>query len=84
MFTLPQGFMRIRHFGFLANRCRKTKLARIRACLASKETSDEPGQLELDSRQSEMGHSQAPICPHCKAGHLIAVTEIAPRRIEYG
>ena len=29
--VLPKGLMRIRHYGFLANRCRKEKLAQIRA-----------------------------------------------------
>ena len=31
---LPEGFMRIRHYGFLANRCRERKLAVIREALA--------------------------------------------------
>jgi len=31
--TLPKGFRRIRHFGFLANACRATKLTRIRTAL---------------------------------------------------
>jgi len=31
--TLPKGFRRIRHFGFLANACRTGKLARIRTAL---------------------------------------------------
>ena len=31
--VLPKGLMRIRHYGFLANRCRKAKLAQIRALL---------------------------------------------------
>ena len=30
---LPKGLMRIRHFGFLANRCRREKLAAIRKAL---------------------------------------------------
>ncbi len=29
----PRGLMRIRHYGLLANRCRKSKLTQIRACL---------------------------------------------------
>ncbi len=32
---LPKGLMRIRHFGFLANRVRQEKLARIRQALRS-------------------------------------------------
>ena len=29
--VLPKGFMRIRHYGFLANACRKRKLGLIKA-----------------------------------------------------
>jgi hypothetical protein len=31
--VLPDGFMRIRHFGFLTNRCKKKTLARCRELL---------------------------------------------------
>lgn len=31
--VLPLGFMRIRHYGFLANACRRQHLVRIRRCL---------------------------------------------------
>ena len=34
---LPDGFVRIRHFGFLANRCRKKKLDRCRQLLCGPE-----------------------------------------------
>ena len=40
--VLPKGFMRIRHFGFLANRCRRDKLEQIRKCLAEAVTIDRP------------------------------------------
>lgn len=33
--VLPKGFMRVRHFGFLANRCRARRLAQIRTALAA-------------------------------------------------
>ena len=32
--VLPNGLMRVRHYGFLANRCRAGKLKQIRQCLA--------------------------------------------------
>ncbi len=35
--VLPQGFMRVRHFGFLANRCRRQKLKQIRWALREPE-----------------------------------------------
>ena len=37
--TLPDGFHRIRHYGFLANRHRQTKLALCRKLLARASTS---------------------------------------------
>lgn len=41
--VLPDGFVRIRHFGFLANRCRKEKIARVRLLLSwVQQTSDKP------------------------------------------
>ena len=33
--VLPKGFMRVRHFGFLANRCRVRRLSEIRDALAA-------------------------------------------------
>jgi hypothetical protein len=33
--VLPSGFQRIRHYGFLANRCRLAKLAHCRQLLAA-------------------------------------------------
>lgn len=80
---LPKGFMRIRHFGFLANRCRKTKLAQIRACLDAS-VPVEHGQGESEDSQQDKGESVAPKCPHCKIGHLVVRGEITPRRTEYG
>ena len=35
--VLPDGFRRIRHFGFLANACRAVKLAQVRAALDAPE-----------------------------------------------
>jgi hypothetical protein len=39
---LPPGLMRIRHYGFLANRCRTAKLAQIHACLEAAAEASEP------------------------------------------
>ncbi len=42
--VLPPGLMRIRHYGFLANRCREAKLKVIRAELQSLKTAGtDPG-----------------------------------------
>ncbi len=81
---LPQGFMRIRHFGFLANRCRQTKLGQIRAYLEIAENVSEPAQIESDGKPPDTGEPQRSPCPRCKSGRLIVLYEIAPRRIAYG
>lgn len=80
---LPQGFMRIRHFGFLANRCRKVKLAQIRAFLETAEVANEPDP-ELDPDRPGPGEITAPPCPRCQKGRLVGLYEIAPRRTAYG
>ena len=81
---LPQGFMRIRHFGFLANRCRQAKLAQIHAYLKIAENVSEPAQIESDGKHPDTGEPQMSPCPRCKSGYLIVLYEIAPRRIAYG
>ena len=37
MHIVPRGLMRVRHYGFLANRCRKRKLAEVRCALEATE-----------------------------------------------
>jgi hypothetical protein len=39
--VLPKGFVRIRHFGFLANRLRASRLALSQQLLASSSATDE-------------------------------------------
>jgi len=57
--VLPRGFVRIRSFGFLANRHRAEKLALIRRLLASDETSLPP--FPPIEPMEDLG----PRCPHC-------------------
>jgi len=70
---LPKGFVRIRYFGFLANRSRKTKLAHIRGLLGAPDLAIViPATTELDS-DTEAGTQvigQGRLCPSCGAGHL--------------
>src|SRR5206468_6203616 len=71
MHAVPTGFMRIRHFGLLANRFRTRNLARCRALLASPSLAREADRptLMLDNHQR---------CPLCDRGFMI-VKEILPR-----
>ena len=52
MHIVPKGLMRVRHYGFLANRCRKRKLAEVRSALdqpvaADEASGEEAGRVPL-------------------------------------
>jgi hypothetical protein len=65
--VLPSGLVRIRHFGFLANRVRKHKLIQCRALLAA---SAVPILIDPDNSTSvDDPHA----CPICKRGRLIVI-----------
>jgi hypothetical protein len=60
---LPTGFVRIRQFGFLANRARGKKLALCRALL---------GAVPHDNSR-EIERQEVKRCPACKIGRLILI-----------
>src|SRR6266851_820490 len=64
--VLPDGFVRIRHFGFLANRVRKEKLERCRALLAGTSAlTDTPIIARRDGKAEEEERTR---CPACRSG----------------
>jgi hypothetical protein len=60
---LPTGFVRIRQFGFLANRAREKKLALCHALLGSVPP-DNSSKIELQDAKR---------CPACKIGRMILI-----------
>ena len=66
--VLPSGLVRIRHFGFLANRVRRQKLLQCRALLA---TSQPP--IPIDSDDSTTSIEDPHGCPICKLGRLVVI-----------
>ena len=65
--VLPQGFVRIRHFGFLANRHRKTSLELCRRLLQVRPTVAAGATVDLD----------LPPCRACRAGRLRIVEHLS-------
>lgn len=59
--VLPKGFMRIRHFGYLANRCRRKKLAQIKRCCQRN------SKIKV-AKQVPKQHKWP--CPACQSGEL--------------
>jgi len=71
--AVPRGFMRIRHFGLLANRVRSRNLSICRQSIAVPSAvaqCDPAPQLPLCPK--------LPLCPICQRGHLIAGPNLSP------
>jgi len=66
--TLPKGFVRIRHFGFLCNRLKTASLERCREFLPI-EADDQ--HTEPEERQAQL--DDAPRCPRCKQGRMLVI-----------
>ena len=76
----PEGLMRIRHYGFLANRCRQRKLARIRAALARiRAALALPAEQDDAAQSADSGDPSYP-CPECRRGRLRILATILPGR----
>ncbi|RJT35003.1 IS91 family transposase [Mesorhizobium waimense] len=73
--VLPDGFHRIRYYGFLGNRHRAQKLARCRALIGMPvaEPSIDPSAKDYRDRYEDLtGHSLR-TCPVCHQGQMIVI-----------
>ena len=76
---LPEGFMRIRQYGFLSNAAKKKKLARIRELI--QEVSDTKTETHNDKENIEGTAPHHPFeCPQCKKGTLVKYKEVTAVR----
>lgn len=73
---LPRGFVRIRQYGFLANRCRASRLTLARQLLAV-------GPLPREPCHGASGEPASWKCPHCGAdmqiGRNLSASQLASR-----
>jgi hypothetical protein len=76
--VLPSGFVRIRHYGLLANRHRREKLARCRELLGVSSQADiePPDPIPPAGRESTVTPTR--VCPRCGAGRMIVIAELPP------
>lgn len=84
--VLPEGFMRIRHYGFLSNRTRQQRLRMIRACLHAPtpriKSDDEPRPHGQGNANHETETACGCPCPKCRVGHLHVCGEIPAKPID--
>ena len=72
--VLPEGFQRIRHYGFLANRYRKQKLARCRELLNM--PAPQPHchvKSDYRDRYEELTGKSLKTCPVCQKGQMVII-----------
>jgi hypothetical protein len=82
MHVVPKGFMRIRHYGFLANCNRKTKLMQCRAFFGKKSPVKPAGKRTSWIEAFKALHGYDPRrCRRCKAGIMEIVAVIDPVRM---
>jgi len=77
--VLPRGFVRLRHFGLLANTHRRIKLERCRELLGDRE----PQQVAVTPAQGDeppSANESTSSCPACEAGTM-ARTDIVILRM---
>jgi Putative transposase/Transposase zinc-binding domain len=74
MHVLPAGFVRIRHYGFLANRTCREKLELCRTLLAAL-TTPQPVVAEPapEPKEAVEGRPEAHVCPACSEGRMVIV-----------
>jgi hypothetical protein len=80
--VLPDGFQRIRYYGFLANRYREQKLARCRQLLAMPQPVAPDDQVAGDYRDQyeELTGASLTECPVCQRGHMVIIEVLQPAK----
>jgi len=76
--VVPGGFVRIRHFGFLANRTRRTKLARCRALLTPPPAPAASAIESVAALMRRLTGIDIERCPRCQQGRLHVTEILAP------
>lgn len=74
--ALPPSFMRIRHFGFLANRSKGCDLQRCRELLGLSPEPPEEEPLTTQEQLRELTGKDPAQCPACKTGVLKVIAEL--------
>ena len=67
--SLPKRFVRIRHYGFLANRNRSTNLAAIRQLMGLSEPPEKP-VAPVEVMMQQLTGIDITVCPCCKKGKM--------------
>jgi hypothetical protein len=73
--VLPRGFVKIRHFGYLANRERKRALHLCSILLRPSRVGDQPEALPARAREQRT-------CPYCQHGRLVPLVRLSAAQLQ--
>ena len=76
--AIPDSFMRVRHFGFLANRRKKEALSRCRALLGLTPVVVRAETKTTEELVLELTGKNLHACPACQVGRMKVVGELVP------
>jgi hypothetical protein len=77
--VLPHQFIKIRHYGLLSTRNRRTKLAQAQHLLGQVPSAAEPGEkVPWDAILYRLTGTDPTRCPHCANGHMIPKQILLP------
>ena len=76
--VLPEGFQRIRYYGFLANRDRRNKLALCRQLLGMQNSSQRASIKDYRQHYQELTGRSLTLCPRCQKGQMVIVASLPP------
>jgi hypothetical protein len=74
--VLPDGFMRVRHFGFLANRTKKHALSQCRKLLGLNPALPEIPKRSAQELLREITGIDLSRCPRCQKGMMFVVAKL--------
>jgi hypothetical protein len=76
--VLPEGFQRIRYYGFLANRDRRKQLALCRQLLGMQTLSQTTSVKDYREHYQELTGRSLTLCPRCQRGQMVIVESLPP------
>ncbi|HUN87134.1 MAG TPA: IS91 family transposase [Terracidiphilus sp.] len=76
--VLPEGFQRIRYYGFLANRHRQEKLVVCRRLLGMLPSGTSAQPKDYRQRYEELTGRSLLLCPQCRRGQMLVVEASYP------
>jgi hypothetical protein len=74
--VLPEGFMKIRHFGFLSNRRKKEKVQHCRELMGDNTPRPERAKKTAGELMLELTGIDITSCPCCRKGHMAIILEM--------